>query len=92
MTKYLKLPVYFQGGDPDEVAEAEKQAEMLGVKYEPPKQKGYAYVQASKIVSFNEDSEGRTTIEFPSGYRQQVMMKFKDFLDLLNRSGHEIIE
>lgn len=92
MTKFLKLPVYFSSGDPEELERQREKAEDLGIPFKPEKEKGFMYVELSTIKNFNQDSGGRTTIELSDGYRQQVMMRFEDFVEMIKNAGGEIIE
>ena len=92
MTKFLKLPVYFASGDPEELEKEREEAEALGIPYKEKKERGDMYVALPKIAGFNKDSDGRTTVEFINGYRQAVMMKFEDFVDMVRRADGEIIE
>ena len=92
MNKFLKLPVYFSSGDPDDLARQREEAKTLGIEFNPPKEKGEMYVAVDRIRTFNRDSKGRTTIEMDDGYRQGVMMKFKDFLELLKEADCEVVE
>lgn len=88
MVKFIKVPVLFGTGDDEE----RERCENLGIPYKEGSKKGEMWLNPSQLICYNAADNGKAVVELPNGYRQQLQMKFTDFVELLNKAGYEAIE